>query len=249
MFGSTLPLPPLYGLVVTLGIVVCILLVERYSKLQKTWDVAFYGIVGGLVGARLYHVIDLWRYYSVNPVKILFIWQGGLGILGGIFGAALGIWLYCHLHRERVWFWLDLAAISAPVGQAIGRLGNYINQENYGFPTSLPWGIYINPANRVPGFESFSHFHPLFLYEAILLLFLFGLLLTLRHKFIPGSGKLICFYLIGYSIIRFLLEFLRINPWQVAGIPVAQIICAVILVCCTIRLICYTLRRTTPVSN
>jgi phosphatidylglycerol---prolipoprotein diacylglyceryl transferase len=249
VFYSTLPIPPLYGLVVTLGIVVCILFVEKFSKLQKTWDVAFYGILGGMIGARLYHVLDLWSYYSINPVKILFIWQGGLGIWGGIFGAAAGIWLYCLLNRDRIWFWLDLTAISAPIGQAIGRLGNFINQENYGLPTTLPWGIYIDPANRLPGFENFSHFHPLFLYEAILLLFIFGFMLTLRKKLVPGSGKLICLYLAGYSVIRFFLEFLRINPWKIAGIPTAQIICAVVFVCCTIRLVCYTLRRTTAVSN
>ena len=127
--------------------------------------------------------------------------------------------------------WIDLAALGLPLGQAIGRLGNWVNQELYGLPTTLPWGIYIAPENRVSGFEAYSHFHPLFAYEAawMLLTYIFFYGYLYRQKKIQlGTGMYALGYLASYAVIRFSLDFLRINPWSVGILTVAQWISLVI---------------------
>ena len=123
-----------------------------------------------ILGARLYHVASSWDFYSQNPSLILAIWKtsGGLGIYGVMAGGALGIYIFTRWRKVDILRWMDIIAPSIALGQAIGRWGNYFNQELYGMPTDLPWGIYIDPTRRIYGFEQFSHFHPLFLYESVL---------------------------------------------------------------------------------
>ena len=128
----------------------------------------------GVVGARLYHVLTpspstgiTPAWYFAHPLEILAIWNGGLGIYGALVGGALGLWLYTRRHRLDFWAWLDIAAPAIPLGQAIGRWGNFVNQELYGAPTTLPWAIYIPPEKRLPGYAAFAYYHPTFLYESL----------------------------------------------------------------------------------
>lgn len=128
-------------------------------------------------------------------------------------------------------YWLDLGSVVLPLGQAIGRWGNLFNQEIFGAPTNLPWGIYIKPENRPSNFTNFNKFHPLFLYESILNLLLFLILLTLYRKFSKTSpkGVFLSLYLGGYAIIRFYLEYLRIETWKIGNLNVSQCISILVL--------------------
>ena len=219
----------IYGFIISFAILTCLLLGEKRIATKDIgfyWNLALVTIISGLIGARVYHVIDFWGYYSADPIKVLYFWRGGLGIWGGIIGAFICSSLYIKLKKERLVYWLDLMAGILPLGQAIGRWGNFFNQENFGYPTTLPWGIYIN---SVPG----QKFHPLFLYESLLSLILFLIL----NKFTRGSGKVIVLYLFGYSVIRFFLEFLRIDPWIINDINVAQFVSVVVTLLCALYLI------------
>ena len=221
-----------YGFLLGFGILVGIFFIVKtvnnpYYQVAKSYidQVLLWMLLPGLIGARLYHVIDYWEYYVVDPSQIIFVWQGGLGIFGAIIGAAFGLWLfvkYKKISLELFGKGLDLLAIVLSIGQAIGRWGNYFNQELYGLPTNMPWGIYIRPENRLPGYELFSHFHPLFLYESLWTLFIF-LILWRRIKNNKASGTIFLLYLTFYSFGRFWLEFLRLDPWQMGIFTVGQL--------------------------
>ena len=209
------------------------------------WQIFWWVTIPALIGARLYHVIDFWQYYSVNPDKILATWEGGMGIWGGIIGGLLGLGAYSLYKR----FWVlkskfqsasrrtnskflmidflkaaDLAGIGLPLGQAVGRLGNFVNQELYGLPTRLPWGIYIPLEKRFTGYQSWERFHPLFAYEAIWNLLVFAIILYVVHKKLTAGtpGTIFFLYLGLYGLGRFFLDFLRINPWQWVSLTVGQ---------------------------
>jgi phosphatidylglycerol:prolipoprotein diacylglycerol transferase len=201
LFGITFHI---YGVILGLGVWVGLetALLAR-PKMKKEIEEAFVWALGiGIVGARLYHVVDFWgRYYRDNFWKILAVWEGGLGIWGAIVGAGLGIVLYSLLRKKKVWGLLEAYAIGAPIAQAIGRLGNFVNGELYG-----------------------KNGEPLFAYEAGLNLFLFALLWKI-HKNKRFAGKLFGIYLIGYGVIRILLERLRPDEviWTIGGFPTAII--------------------------
>ena len=191
---------------------------------EHVWNVLALGVVLGLIGARLYHVIDLWGYYSQNLLEIPAIWHGGQGIYGAIVGAILAALIYARLRKLPGLLLLDIGAPSLLLGQAIGRWGNFFNQELYGPPTDLPWGIPIAPEHRLPGYEMYSHFHPLFLYESLLSFIGVAVLIWIARRFAHRlrPGDVMLGYIIWYPVERFLLEFLRIDPWKIAGIATAQ---------------------------
>ncbi|KKT29842.1 MAG: Prolipoprotein diacylglyceryl transferase [Candidatus Collierbacteria bacterium GW2011_GWC2_44_18] len=197
-----------YGIILGLGVWVGMEIALRsFPKIRKEIEEAFlWALTFGVVGARLYHVVDYWnRYYQHNPGKILVVWEGGLGIWGAVLGATLGVFLYGYFKKKNVWPILEALAIGAPVAQAIGRLGNWVNGELYG-----------------------RNGEPLFACEALLNLSLFIILLILRKKK-ACSGKLLGVYLIGYGVIRILLEGLRPNEiiWRIGGVPMAMIFGAI----------------------
>jgi len=152
------------------------------------------------------------------------VWRGGMGIFGGIVGGVLGAWFYSRKREERFLLFLDVGGLGLPIGQAIGRWGNYFNQELYGKPTNLPWGIFIKPENRLLDVIEFEKFHPLFLYESfgsvIIFLILWWLVKTKKVK--VRKGKLFFWYLGLYGLVRFFLEFLKIEVWMINGVNVAQ---------------------------
>ena len=223
----------LYGLLIGLGIVLGLLAAQKAQKklgqanskylqvnLEQLWLWLF---LPALVGARFYHAIDYWVFYSQNPVQVFYVWQGGLAIYGAILGGLLGLLAYTEVKKKEqlLIYTLDLLALALPLAQAMGRLGNFFNQELYGRPTSLPWGIYINPENRISQFLQSNYFHPLFAYEAILNLVLFGFLWWQVDKK-RKAGFWTGVYLIGYGVIRFGLEYMRIEPWQLVFLTTAQ---------------------------
>ena len=156
----------------------------------------------------------------------------GLGIFGAVIGGAIGLLIYTKWKKLSTLRWLDIVAPGLILAQAIGRWGNFFNQELYGYPTDLPWGIYIDPANRLPGYETFSHFHPLFAYESLWNFLGFALLMVLgrklRHRLLEGD--IFFLYVIYYGVGRFLLEGLKIDVWTIASIPTARWITGVAIV-------------------
>jgi phosphatidylglycerol:prolipoprotein diacylglycerol transferase len=191
-----------------------------------------------MIGARLYHVFSNpeggmvgWDYYREHPVEILYVWQGGLGIYGAIVGGLLGVLLYAWRAGLRPLRWLDYGAPGLALGQAVGRWGNFVNQELYGPPTDLPWGLTIDPAHRIVPYNDLEKyppdtlFHPTFLYESLWCLLLFGGLAVVAQRFKPRlkDGDIFFGYLIGYPLGRFFLEYLRPDAWMIGPIAAAQL--------------------------
>lgn len=230
-----------YGLLIMLGAVVGAFVARSLLKREAPrrdpdliWDALLWALIFGVIGARIYHIltpsksllalgIDT-RYYLTHPLDMLMIWRGGLGMPGAIVGGAFGFWVFARRNGIDPLLIMDVAAIGVPLGHAIGRWGNFVNQELYGPPTDLPWGIYIRPENRLPEFASAERFHPLFLYEALWNLALFGVLLWVYRRYGKRlkRGDLVLGYLIGYPLGRFLLEFLRIDFVPLFGINFNQ---------------------------
>jgi len=168
----------------------------------------------GIVGARFYHVMThLGDYFApgINPWSVLFIWEGGIAIYGAVGFGALACWWRCR--RQRISFpaLADSLAPGIALGQALGRFGNWFNQELYGQPTTLPWGLEIDPAHRVPGFEQYATFHPTFLYESLWNLLVVGILLWADRKFRLGRGKVFALYIALYGFGRIFTEHLRLD--------------------------------------
>jgi phosphatidylglycerol---prolipoprotein diacylglyceryl transferase len=177
-----------------------------------------------MAGARLWHVLTpplssvqlglTTGHYLSNPMDILAFWVGGFGIPGAILGGMIALWLSTRKEELPYWELTDILAPGVVLAQTIGRLGNYFNQELYGLPTDLPWAIFIQPSHRLIGYEQFEFYHPLFAYEALLNLGCVFLLLWLaRGRFADQlkTGDLFLIYLTYYSMVRFLLEALRLD--------------------------------------
>ena len=203
---------------------------RRGENPEIAWSMLLWAIVGGVAGARLYHVIHQWDFYSANMSLIPQVWNGGLGIPGAVAGGAAAVWAYTRLHGLPTGRWFDIFVIALPLGQAIGRLGNFVNQELYGPPTDLPWGIPISAAHRVPEWlnlnlypEATTRFHPLFAYEAIASLLTLGAMIWISRRFAARlyDGDMLLIYIIFYGAVRSYLETFRVDNWLIAGVPTA----------------------------
>jgi prolipoprotein diacylglyceryl transferase len=204
-----------YGLMIALGVLAGIELAARRWKARfgdpnDFWSIALYAVPAGLIGARLYHVITDWKTcFPDNPVGALEIWNGGLGIPGGIIcGVGVGVYV-AHRKGMRLSVGLDVVAPALPLAQAIGRVGNWFNQEVFGRPTDLPWGLEISPSRRPAAYEAYSTFHPTFLYEGLWNLALVVLLIWLDRKRVIRPGNLFVLYVFGYGVGRLWVESLR----------------------------------------
>lgn len=186
-------------------------------------------LILGIAGARIYHVLDYWHLYSKDLISVFSIARGGLGIWGGLLGALLGFWIVAKIRKINVFAALDLVSPSLLLGQAVGRIGNYINQEGFGPPTSKPWGVFISEQNRPAQYRQFSHFQPTFFYEATID-FVFFLLLLYFSKRLMIKGQLFALYLIFYSTGRFIVEFWRIDTATIGTIKVAHLLSLVTFV-------------------
>lgn len=206
-----------YGLAILIAILVAMTIVLRLASRfdisrDKLWDLMFWLVVGALIGARVYEVLLVDpSYYWLYPLDSLKIWQGGLAIHGAWIGGLIVLYLFTKKYKLNLLKLLDLVAIGTIIGQVIGRWGNYFNQELYGTPTDMLWGIPISQVNRISGYEMFTHFHPTFLYESLgNLLILIILLIFLKYK--KYNGQIFFIYLGLYSLLRLLTEFIRIDP-------------------------------------
>lgn len=206
---------------------------------EAVWDMLIWVLFCGIVGARLYHVFSTpaggqlgWAYYREHPLDILKIWQGGLAIYGSLLGGLFAVATYCWRRRLDFVAWADIILPTVLLAQAIGRWGNFVNQEAYGYPTDLPWGIYIAPQYRLPGLEAYERFHPVFLYESIGCLVGFFALAWVARRFERRlfRGDMSALYAIWYGVLRFFTESFRADAWRVSGIPTAQIISAAVVV-------------------
>ncbi len=223
----------LYGIAIALGVVAAVEIGRRRwaaralepGETEHDPDdivlIAQWGVPAGLIGARLYHVITDWHRFSGDPLRIVKIWEGGLGIPGGlILGVGVGAW-YVRSRGWNLWSLVDTIIPGIPVAQAIGRLGNWFNQEVYGRPTDLPWALEIDPEHRVAGYENFATFHPTFLYEGLWNLALAAFLIWLDSKKVLRPGQILPVWIIGYGLGRFLVESVRIDEaTMLAGLRV-----------------------------
>ena len=212
-----------YGLILGLAIVTGYLVARenawRFGLGTDSVDrFAFWAIIVSFICARLYFVLFELDYFSNNPAGILRIWEGGVSIYGAIIGGFLFALLYSRGKAFSAWQLLDLAALSMPLAQAIGRFGNFVNYEAYGSETNLPWKMFVP--------ETGAFHHPTFLYEAIANLSVFVILFRYRGRLKPGNLALL--YVMAYALVRFLIEPLRVDSVFVSGFRADQVVSALV---------------------
>ena len=207
----------LYGLAIALGVIAAVLISskrweERGGNPDDIGTIAIWAVPAGVIGARIYHVATDWKTYQDDWVGALKITQGGLGIPGGIFlGVVVGL-LVVRAKKLPKLELLDVVAPALPIAQAIGRFGNYFNQEVFGRPTKLPWGLEIDPQFRPAGDEAFATYHPTFIYEGLWNVALALLLVWLDKRKRLRPGELFTLYVLGYAVGRLWVEALRSDP-------------------------------------
>jgi len=292
-----------YGLFMVLALTAGLLVSLQIAKQRSiskdmVYDLFFYLVLFGFLGARLFYILYNFNYFWQNPLDVFKIWQGGIAIHGAlIFGVLVLLWFARNLALQKIkrsdktsskqqysngnriamlsdstllhqsprndiknWFW-KLAAIIAPgvvLGQAIGRWGNYFNQELFGLPTALPWGIPISLANRPPEFEMFEYFHPTFLYESIGNFIIFIILLAMHWRVNRKTehiinntdndasyAKIAISYLLLYSVLRFFIEFLRIDKTagSIFGVRMTQSLSFLVIIACVGYLFYFVTKR------
>jgi len=254
-----------YGLIIVLAMLVAAWVAARLAKRdgrdpEHVWGALTWAIIPGIIFARLFFVLfpptsltagcatavttDVCRdagWFIQNITNLqqgpLAIWSGGLNIFGAVIGGFLGAYIYIKRNKLALGPWLDIAAVALPLGQAIGRWANFINQELYGSVTNLPWGIPIDSAHRVAPYGSTvnypvatTFFHPLFLYESLwsFLAFIVLLNLFLRNRKRLFPGDIFLFYVVQYAVIRFLLEFIRVEVSVIGGINLWQAVSLIV---------------------
>jgi phosphatidylglycerol---prolipoprotein diacylglyceryl transferase len=253
--GFDIPIPFLnqsfhiyfYGIMIMLGVVAGSLLASAEAKRRGLdpeiiWDMLLWLVIAGIVGARIWHILTpppsmiaqgiTTQYYLTHPLAMIDIRNGGLGIPGAVIGGVLALWIYTRRKKLNLTTWLDVMAPGLALAQAIGRWGNFFNQELYGAPTNLPWKLYIDPAHRLPGFQDISYYHPLFLYEMLWNLANMAILLWVSRRFTDKLkiGDIFLSYLVIYPLGRFLLDFLRLDASRLAGINANQTLSAIVAV-------------------
>jgi phosphatidylglycerol---prolipoprotein diacylglyceryl transferase len=228
-----------YGVILMTGAVAAAWLISRESRRRGqnpdvVWDGLIWVLIGGILGARLWHILTpppsfvergiTVYFYLTHPLDAIAIWNGGLGIAGAVAGGALALYLFCRRYKLSFATWADMAVPGVALGQAIGRWANYVNQELYGARTDLPWKLYVPHED--------GYFHPLFFYESMWNLGNMFFLLWLSHRYADRlkPGDIVLIYLITYPVARFFLEFLRIDAPQTFGLNINQALMAVVIV-------------------
>jgi len=243
-----------YGIILMIGVAASVYLAYREARRKEMdtefmWDSLIWVLIGGILGARLWHIITpppsmveqgiTFKYYVTHPLDALNIRLGGLGIAGAVIGGLIAFFIYSRRRGQDFAQWIDVAAPVIPLGQAIGRWGNFINQELYGAPSNLPWAIFIDPQHRLPGFSDVAYYHPIFLYESLWNLasvfFLFWVSRRYAEELIPGD--LFLLYLITYPTIRIILDFIRLDASEIAGLNANQVFMVVVLLAAVLGLI------------
>jgi phosphatidylglycerol:prolipoprotein diacylglycerol transferase len=239
-----------YGIVMVAGVVAGLVVAAREANRRgedadHIWNGFFLVALLAMVGARLYHVFSSpagsdvgWDFYRRNPLSILDFRSGGIGIYGALAGGVTGILLYTWWRKLNLLRWLDIVAMGMPLAQAIGRWGNFFNQELYGYPTRLPWGIHIPPENRLPGFEAFERFHPVFFYESLWCLIVLALMMwgARRLENRLKDGDIVLAYFVLYPLGRIFTEALRPDSWTMGPVRVAQAISVLLILGASVAL-------------
>ena len=234
-----------YGILIMLGALAATWLAARRAKQfgqdpEMAWDLLPWALIGGIIGARIWHILTPPQsmveegittiYYLTHPLEAISIRNGGLGIPGAVIGGFLAVYLYMRRKESSVLVWADIIAPGLALAQAVGRWGNFFNQELYGAPTNLPWKLFIAENARLDGFRDVAYYHPLFLYESLWNLMNMGVLLWASKRFrsVLKAGDIFLLYLVIYGVGRFLLEFLRLDPSPVAGMNANQTLMLVV---------------------
>ncbi len=223
----------LYGVIIAISIFAAWYLIRRRSQAYKIEpkiidDMFLWVVLGGIVGARIYHVLSSWDYYQKNLNEIFFVWQGGLGIFGALLAGLLIIYIYCKKHKIDFLKFLDLISPAILLAQGIGRWGNFFNQEAFGMPTNLPWGIKIPLEQRPLVFLNYERFHPTFFYEFVW--DAIGALVLIKLSPRLKKGQVFGLYLIIFGVGRLFVETLRFDTWQVTGVKVAYLFSVVFII-------------------
>ena len=224
-----------YGVIVMIGVIVGSLIVERQLRRrgengERIWDALIWVLPAGIIGARLWYVMNATlggnRYYIENPIQIINIPQGGLHIFGGLLLGAAALLYYLRQNKLDPWLFLDAAGLAMLIGQAIGRIANFINQELYGPPTTLPWGIPISAEHRLPQFANLpesTRFHPTFAYEMLWNLFAASLLLWISRRYEKDvkPGALFAGWLVMAGVGRAFIEFFRPDQPKIGNLGIS----------------------------
>jgi phosphatidylglycerol:prolipoprotein diacylglycerol transferase len=232
-----------YGVLIVTGVMLGALYASWRARQDgenpdHVWNGLVAAVILGIIGARLYHVFSEprggmvgWSYYRLHPLEILRIWQGGLGIYGAVGGGILGVVLYAWRAGLHPLKWLDYGAPGLALGQAIGRWGNFINQELYGPPTNRSWGLLIDAERRIAPYDDLNAyppdtlFHPTFLYESLWCLLVFVALALIAWKLRDRllEGDVLLGYIVAYPLGRFFIEYFRPDAWMIGPIAAAQL--------------------------
>lgn len=193
----------------------------RGGRAGLVYDVSVWAVPFGIVGGRVYHVLTDWSTYfgpgGSGLRGAVSIWQGGLGIWGAVALGGVGAWIGCRRAGVPLPVFADAIAVGLPLAQAIGRWGNWFNQELFGRPTDLPWALEIDPANRPDGYRQYETFHPTFLYESLWLVGVAGLVAWADRRLHLGHGRAFALYVATYCVGRLGMELLRIDPATTVG--------------------------------
>lgn len=240
----------LYGITIALAVFVGYLVARRHAwrfgvSSEGVDDVAFWITIVSILGARIYYVAFNWQLFSGNISEVYKIWHGGISIYGALIAGLIFLIVYARFKTYSIYQLSDLAALALPLAQAVGRFGNFFNQEAYGTPTNLPWKMYIEPINRTVAYKDYSFFHPAFLYEAILnVIIYFVLTKVFLGKVKPG---MLAFCYLGlYSVGRFFIEGIRLDSSYIHGIRVDQITAVVGVLASGVMLIFLYRKTATP---
>ena len=237
-----------YGILISLGMVLCVVLGMLHSKKNKfssdlVFDVILVSIPCAIVGARLYYVLSEWEMYSGDLIKIFDTRSGGLAVYGGILGAFIGTLIMCKIRKIPFSAVVDFCVVYIPLGQAIGRWGNFFNQECFGTTTTLPWGMKSSEVESYlrlyfPDLDSTMAVHPTFFYEFLATITIFFILLYVR-KYSKHAFESMAVYMILYGVARFFIEGLRTDSLYIGdtGIRTSQLFSAVLVVSGVIYLV------------
>lgn len=241
-----------YGVLIATGVLIAMTMtrrrwVERGGDPEFADRIAFRAVAFGFIGARLAYVLPRLDYFAQNPLEVFAVWRGGLALFGGLtLGLLTLVWLFRRSGGDLPSF-LDATVPGVAVAQALGRWGNYFNQELYGTPTDLPWALEIEPEYRVAAYQAFDTFHPTFLYESLWNLGLAAFLLWLDRRRVLPRGGLTLVYLIGYTVARFGLELLRTDTtYRFLGLSRNGWVSLVVALTATALLVLWTRRSRRP---
>jgi prolipoprotein diacylglyceryl transferase len=216
----------MYGIILAVGVLVGVYVAEQrwrhrgYPK-DGIYDISFWVVIWGVVGARVYHLLTDYQRFEDDPWRTFQIWRGGLSIWGAVIGGALAVIVITYRRKLPTLVVMDCMAVGIVLAQAIGRWGNYFNQELFGKPTTLPWGLEIAPQHRPFGYELDKTFQPTFLYESLACLAIAGILLLVERRARLKLGQTFALYVVLYTFARFFFENMRIDSaHEIAGMRV-----------------------------